>query len=112
FMFGVDDWLLEYSVFDVNGWFPPRDANLPSGAQQLRSHDVYVAQPCSPGVVRGCVFARPGSHGIQMRTGGDLLDCVFIDCPIGWQMGYHYPSDGGLIDFGPVKGRVMRCVQI
>src|SRR5690606_5200013 len=30
FMFGVDAWLLEYSVFDVNGWFPPRDANLPS----------------------------------------------------------------------------------
>lgn len=111
FMFGYDDWLLEWTVFDMNGWKPPRSAATPSGYDQLRSQGVYIAQPSGPGIVRGCVFARPGATGIQMRGGGILEDCTFINCPVCWGIGYDYTNDAGT-DYGAVSGRVERCVAI
>jgi hypothetical protein len=111
FFAGVDDWLCEDTVFDQNGWIPPREASTPSGFDQLRSHSAYIAQPGGPGVVRRCVFMRPASHGIQMRGGGELIDCVFIDCPIAWGSGYDYASDTGE-EFGEVDIQVEGCVAV
>lgn len=48
------NWVLEYNVFDSCGWSSalPRDANWQTTpANQLRSHCVYVSQPCGPGNV-------------------------------------------------------------
>jgi hypothetical protein len=113
FFYGVADPVIEYNVFDANGWdaSQPRSAALPPGGAQVRSHDVYVGMPTGAATVRFNVFSRPASHGIHLRCGGSLSDNLFLRCPISWQFGYNYATDGGK-EYGPVAGIVRQNVAI
>lgn len=115
FMTGVDDWLIEYSIFHGNGWDSsvPRQSSEPAGGAQLLSHNVYVGQPSGPGIVHHNIFSAPASHGIHMRPGGLLEQNLFLNCPIAWQFGYHYPSDReDYPDYGQVGGGIFNNVAL
>ncbi|HEX8913104.1 MAG TPA: right-handed parallel beta-helix repeat-containing protein [Humisphaera sp.] len=85
---GVDGLVLEGNVFDANGW----DAATGRG-RTMFNHDVYVHATCGPVRAAGNVFARPGSHGMQARSGGVVAGNLFLDCPIGLSFG-HLNGDG------------------
>jgi hypothetical protein len=72
-----DPYLLEENVLDHNGW---NDKHTPKdSATFLFSHNVYCAEGSGPGMVRGNIIARAASIGVQMRSGGEMRDNVFID---------------------------------
>jgi hypothetical protein len=66
----------------------------------FRSHGLYLAGDCTRAVVEDNFFARPGSHGVQLRCGGTLVGNYFLDCPIGasvgWVMGNGPMVPGGV----------------
>lgn len=114
FLINADDWLMEHNVMHINGWngVQPRSGSLPNGANQVRSQSIYAAMPSGPGVVRNNVISAAGSHGIHFRCGGRLEDNLFLNNPISWQVGYHYPSDGGGTDHGSVGGIVKNNIAV
>jgi hypothetical protein len=114
FFHGIADPLIEYCVFDCNGWsgIQPRASSQPDSGPQLRSHNAYCAMPSGPGTVRYNIFSRGSSHGIHLRNGGILAENIFLRNPIAWQFGFHYPSDGGKPDWGVVNGVVRRNIAL
>jgi hypothetical protein len=70
-------YLLEENVLDHNGW---NDKHTPKdSATFMFSHNVYCAEGSGPGMVRGNLISRAASIGLQMRSGGEMRDNVFID---------------------------------
>lgn len=52
------------------------------GYPDIFSHNVYIQSNCSDVRVSNCFFSRAGSHGIQLRPGGIVEDCIFVSNPI------------------------------
>jgi hypothetical protein len=70
----VDGLQVIESTFDRNGWHPSQ-----SGAGRTKfNHNLYVQYTCGPATVSRSVITRGGSHGVQMRPGGDIIDNLFV----------------------------------
>lgn len=65
--------LLEENVFDYGGWNP----NVVGAGANMFNHNVYLQSTTSDVVVRGNIFTRASSHGIQAR-GGALVENNFF----------------------------------
>jgi len=70
------------------------------------NHALYLAGDCGPARVVGNVFARPSSHGLQLRCGGDATDNLFVDCPIG--LSFALVNGEGPLPVGGCSGTVAR----
>lgn len=101
---GLDGILLEENVFDHNGW-NDEVGDDPS----VLDHNVYMSSKNENVTVRGNVFARASSHGLQARAGGTIVNNLFIDNPIGMSFGY---VNGATIKAGGVSGLVAGNVFI
>ncbi len=114
FMSAVRDYVIEYCVFDGNGWVVDTGrGGSPSPGEKVRSHDMYSKMPSDDqNVVRYNIFSRGASHGIHYRTGGVLEGNLFLRNPIACQLGYAEHLDGGGPDFGAASGRISRNVAI
>lgn len=66
------------SVFDDNG------------RPTIYDHNLYVQYDSGPVEVRDSIFARGGSHGVQMRSGGSLTNSLFWRNPIAVLIGSGY----------------------
>lgn len=100
---GVHGLLLEGNLFDHNGWNSEIDG---AGATSF-NHNVYLRADNKDVVVRGNIFARAASHGLQARSGGIIEDNLFLDNPVGMSFGLvnGSPATAGGIS-GIVNGNV------
>ncbi|MEO1236925.1 MAG: right-handed parallel beta-helix repeat-containing protein [Planctomycetota bacterium] len=81
----VDGLTITDSVFDHNGWHPDV-----SGAGKTKfNHNVYVQRDCRNVSVRNTVFARASSHGMQLRSGGNVEDSLFVDNALAFYVARH-----------------------
>lgn len=95
--------LLEGNVFDHNGW------NEAAGSRaNIFSHNAYITASVSGVTIKGNIFANAASHGLQARSGGDILDNLFVANPLhlsyGLVRGDGSPAAGGVS--GVVNGNV------
>lgn len=67
--------LIEENVFDENG---TRAAD--SDAQY--DHNMYIHQGNTGVIIRGNIIARASSHGLQLRSGGDVDNNLFLNNPL------------------------------
>ena len=95
--------LLDSSAFVRNGYRPGRTRPT------IYNHGVYLYANCGPAAVRDCAFVANSSHGIQMRSGGDIAGCLFWDNPIGLSHGVVNRSE---VRTGGVAGTVERLVFV
>jgi hypothetical protein len=104
FATGVDGLTLDGNVFDHNGW----NEQVAGAGATMFNHDVYLTSNTTGVVVTGNVFANAGSHGLQARSGGDILDNLFVANPLhlsyGLVNGDGSPTAGGVS--GTVNGNV------
>jgi hypothetical protein len=87
-------------LIDRNG------GDVRSGARRTNifDHNVYVRGDCGPALVSGCVVSRGCSHGVQVRSGGDVVGCLFIDNPI--HLSFGHVNGEGPVHRGGVSGQV------
>ena len=78
FISGVNGITLEGNVFDHNGW----NASIATAEPTIFNHNVYMVANNTGVVVRGNIFANASSHGLQARSGGDIIGNVFLNNPI------------------------------
>ncbi len=88
---------IEGCIFDHCGW---NDA-APNGEKTGFNHSLYIQSDPSLAVgdvtVSGCAFIRSSSNGIQLRPGGLLTDCLFLENPIAALVGAgDVPVPGGI----------------
>ena len=106
FAYGVRGLLLEQNVFDHNGWSEAAPGGV--GRATVYNHNAYLTSGTSGVVVKGNLFANAASHGLQARSGGDVLDNLFAANPLhlsyGLVRGDGEPTPGGVR--GIVNGNV------
>jgi hypothetical protein len=96
-------------AFETDGLVMDRVSFAENGRKSIFDHGAYIAASCGPVTVTGCTFVANSSHGIQMRSGGDISDCLFVDNPIGLSHGL---VNGSAVKSGGVSGTVERLVFI
>jgi hypothetical protein len=102
---GVDGLTLEENVFDHNGWMEGVGGAYATGF----NHNVYMRANDTGVVVKGNIFARAASHGLQARGGGVVENNLFLDNPIGMSFGL---VNGSPATSGGVSGDVENNVFI
>ncbi len=61
-------------TFDRNGWNP-----AVSGAIRTKfNHNLYIQYNCENVNMRDSIITRGSSHGLQLRSGGDIVDNLFV----------------------------------
>lgn len=60
------------SALDHNGW-------VAGGKRNAFRHNAYIQDNCRDAKAATCLFAEGGSHGLQLRCGGRVEECLFID---------------------------------
>lgn len=81
--------VVEFCVFDHNGWPGGEPRTLPeaSGGPTIHKHNMYIAGPGGPATIRYNFIMQASSHGIHHRPGGINEWNVFVGNPL-TQMGY------------------------
>jgi hypothetical protein len=101
YAYGVDGLLIEENVFDHNGW----NEDVPNAGADIFSHNLYVDNSNTDVVVRGNIIAHGGSHGMQLRPGGVVLNNLFLRNSIALSLGGgNNPEPGGVT--ADVRGNV------
>jgi len=102
---GINSLTVQGNVFDHNGWNP----QVKGASKTVFNHNLYIQTTNTDVVVRGNIFSRASSHGVQLRPGGILQDNLFIRNPIalsfGYVLGSSAPVHGGVT--GQVRGNVI-----
>ncbi|MBB6430437.1 right-handed parallel beta-helix repeat-containing protein [Algisphaera agarilytica] len=85
----LDGLLIEENVLDHNGW-----TTRVSGAGKTKfNHNIYVQDNCTGNsLVRGNIITNGSAHGMQLRSGGDVIDNLFVGNPLAFFVG-RYESD-------------------
>jgi hypothetical protein len=80
---------IEGCLIDRNGWHPE------FAEATIYNHGAYLQWNNSGVEVRDTVFSRSSSHGLQMRSGGILKRCVFLDnaCDLSFAFSRAYGGD-------------------
>jgi hypothetical protein len=94
----TDGVVLTGNRFDQNGWNPGKSPGTGE------NHNAYLHATCGPAFVRGNVFSRSSSHGLQARSGGDVVDNWFIDNPI--HLSFGLVNGEGPVVLGGVTGAI------
>jgi hypothetical protein len=88
YLFGIDGLTIEGCLLHHNGW---RDK--PGAGATIFRHNIYV-QNGNRGVrVLGNIIAEAGSHGLQLRPGGEAVDNLFVANPISLMLGSKTADD-------------------
>lgn len=86
----IENLTIENCVFDHNGW------NLDMGAQPtIFNHNVYIQHTTSNIYAYNNIFMHGAATGIQMRSGGELINNLFIANPISFHLGAPHGYDLG-----------------
>jgi hypothetical protein len=81
----VDGMLIDECVWDHNGWNPHVD-----GASRSKfNHNIYIQDDCKNLAVKRSVMSRGSSHGLQLRSGGDVEDNLFVRNALAFFVGLH-----------------------
>lgn len=80
----VNGFTLEENIFDHNGW----NSAVAGAEATIHNHNVYFNYRNWDVTVRGNVIADAGSHGMQLRSGGDVYNNLFLRNPIGMSFGH------------------------
>lgn len=85
----IDGLLIEENVWHHNGW-----STRVSGAGKTKfNHNIYIQDNCTGNsVVRGNILSEGSAHGLQLRSGGDVTDNLFVGNPLAFFVG-RYESD-------------------
>ncbi|MEM7625853.1 MAG: right-handed parallel beta-helix repeat-containing protein [Planctomycetota bacterium] len=74
---------LEDNVWDHNGW-----AENVGGAKRTKfNHNIYIQADCTGVAVRRDIITRGSAHGLQVRPGGTVEDCLFVRNPLAFYVG-------------------------
>ncbi len=89
-----DGLLIEENVFDHNGW---NEEVVDAGAG-MYGHNIYLqsGQDGKNTIVRGNMFTRAASHGLQGRSGGLFENNLFVRNTIGLLIGGSNPLPAGV----------------
>ena len=85
--------LIEENVFDHNGW----NKEVADAGASMYGHNIYLqsGQDGKNTVVRGNIFTRAASHGLQGRSGGLFEDNLFVQNTYGLLIGGSKPLSAG-----------------
>lgn len=92
-------------IFDHCGW----NETAPDAQQTVFNHDLYIqsSQSISNKItISGCAFTRASANGIQLRPGGTIVDCLFLDNPISALIGGGTPPLAGGVT-GVINGSII-----
>jgi hypothetical protein len=92
---------VEDNVFDHNGW----NEKIPGAGATIYGHNVYFWSDNNNVVFKNNISANAGSHGLQARSGGDIIGNLFLDDPIGMVLGKGNSAYSGGVE-GKVTGNV------
>jgi len=74
----VEDLLIEWSVFDHNGWNDEVDGAQPT----MFNHNIYVQRGCDEVSIVNNVLTRAAAHGVLLRSNGKMENNLFLRNPI------------------------------
>jgi hypothetical protein len=83
FISAVNGVLIEGNTFDHNGW----NQAVAGGDATMFNHNVYMAVGSTGVIVRDNIFSNASSHGLQARSGGEIVGNLFLDNPIHLSVG-------------------------
>lgn len=85
----IDGLLIEENVWHHNGW-----STKVSGAGKTKfNHNMYIQDNCTGNsVVRDNIISYGSAHGLQLRSGGDIINNLFVGNPLAFFTG-RYESD-------------------
>ncbi len=93
YAYGVDGLLIEENVFDHNGW----NEDVANAGADIYSHNLYIDNHNTDVVVRGNIISNASSHGLQLRSGGEVLNNLFLRNSIAMLVGGgNNPDHGGV----------------
>jgi hypothetical protein len=104
YAYGVNDLTIDQDVFDHNGW----NALVPGATQQGYNHNVYYSFSCTNVTVEDCTLSNASFAGIMARSGGNIIDNLFLQNPIALAYGQANGADstpGGVT--GEITGNVI-----
>lgn len=96
FVSGVYGGLFEENVFDKNG-FKPGVAEA-----TIFNHNMYITNGTTDIVLRRNIISDGSSHGIQLRSGGEIRENLIYKNAIGVLLG-----GGDTVDVGGVEGQMI-----
>lgn len=79
----VDGLLIEENVFDHNGW----SESVAGAGADIFSHNLYIDNDNTAVQVRGNLIADASSHGMQLRSGGSVVNNLFVRNSIALSVG-------------------------
>ncbi len=85
----IDGLLIEENVWHHNGW-----STKVSGAGKTKfNHNMYIQDNCTGNsVVKDNIISYGSAHGLQLRSGGDIINNLFVGNPLAFFTG-RYESD-------------------
>jgi hypothetical protein len=85
FTYGVNGLFLEGNLFDHNGW-----NSLVAGATpSVFNRNIYIQYTNSPVTFIGNISAESSAEGAQFRSGGTILDNLFVRDSTGFDLGHN-----------------------
>jgi len=84
----LDGMTITENLWDHNGWHPDI-----SGAKRTKfNHNLYLQDNSTFATdIRGNLISRASAHGLQLRSGGNITDNLFVQNPLGFFTG-KFPS--------------------
>ena len=76
---------LEENLWDHNGWTP----RVGGAGRTKFNHNIYVQTDCKDVAVRREIVTRGSAHGLQLRPGGVIENCLFVQNPLAFFVGLH-----------------------
>jgi hypothetical protein len=93
YAYAVNGLLLEDNVFDHNGW----NENVPGAGADIFNHNIYIDNGNYNVTVRGNIITNAASHGMQLRSGGLVMNNLFVRNSIALHLGGgNNPEQGGV----------------
>lgn len=84
----VDGLNITENLWDHNGWHP----DVPGAKRTKFNHNLYLQDNCTFATeVRGNIITRASAHGLQLRSGGNVVDNLFVQNPLAMFTG-KFPS--------------------
>ncbi len=84
----VDGLTITENLWDHNGWHP----DVPGAKRTKFNHNLYLQDNCTFATdIRGNLVSRASAHGLQLRSGGNITDNLFVQNPLGLFTG-KFPS--------------------
>lgn len=84
----LDGLTITENLWDHNGWHP----DVPGAKRTKFNHNLYLQDNSTFATeIRGNLISRASAHGLQLRSGGNITDNLFVQNPLGFFTG-KFPS--------------------